>query len=263
MGIFVDSRVSAPLVPDLSRSFRVVTYDPRGIGCSDRPATGYRLDDHVADALAVMTSAGLTRASLIGASLGTEVAVILAARHPELVDRLILIDPTIDVDADPAVIPDHDGFWAERASYDGWERWNAAYWRRDWPGFARWFLGAAFNEPGSEALVEAILALALDADPDVLIEQQFEQYRENDGAVAPAHLTALMSPTLVLHGELDQSAPLEMGEAVAARIPGATLAVVAGGCHRPDIRSPELVNPLLIEFLRGTPLTVRPRITFR
>ncbi|MEX1073257.1 MAG: alpha/beta fold hydrolase, partial [Chloroflexota bacterium] len=55
---FVDSRVSAHLVPDLSRSFRVVTFDPRGAGRSDRPKTGYRFDDHLADAVAVLQAAG-------------------------------------------------------------------------------------------------------------------------------------------------------------------------------------------------------------
>jgi len=257
---FVDSRVSAFLVRDLSRSFRVITYDPRGAGGSDRPPTGYLRDDHVADAVAVLEAAGVARASLVGGSAGANTAALLAARLPDKVERLVLIDPPIQVRPDAPPEDDNDDeFWIERASYEGWERWSAPHWRQDWPGFARWFLELAFNEPGSEALIDAILSIALEADPEVLIQQE----REQQGGLNPfasGILSTISSPTLVLHGELDLSAPLALGKAVAAAIPGAVLAVVVAGCHRPDIRSPELINPLLVDFLSGQQLNPRPGI---
>jgi pimeloyl-ACP methyl ester carboxylesterase len=257
---FVDSRVSARLVPDLSRSFRVVTYDPRGAGRSDRPPTGYRLEDHLADAVAVMQVAGVARASLIAASAGTETAAAFAARRPDRVERMVLIDPPIQVDADASEDDSDDEFWIERDSYEGWERWSAPYWRQDWPGFARWFLELAFNEPDSEALIDAVLSIALEADPEILIQQHREQHRARDFLTVAENLGRISSPTLVLHGELDQSVPLAWGRAVASAIPAAVLAVVVAGCHRTDIRSPELINPLLVDFLRGKELTARPGI---
>ena len=261
---FVDSRVSAHLVPDLSRSFRVVTYDPRGAGRSDRPPTGYRFDDHLADAVAVLRAAGVARASLVAGSIGANPAALLAARLPDLVERLVLIAPAIQVG--PAASPeddDDDAFWMERASYQGWERFSAPSWRQDWPGFARWFLELVFNEPGSEALIDAMLSIALEADPEILIQQHRERHRGRDALAAPAILGTISCPTLVLHGELDQSVPLAVADAVAAAIPGATLAVAVAGGHRPDIRSPELINPLLVDFLRGRQLTARPGIEIR
>jgi pimeloyl-ACP methyl ester carboxylesterase len=260
---FVDSRVSAPLVADLSRSFRVVTFDPRGAGRSDRPPTGYRFDDHLADAVAVLQAAGVGRASLVAGSSGANTAALLAARLPDQVERLVLIAPAIQVG--PAAPPEDDNddeFWIERASYEGWERWSAPHWRQDWPRFARWFLATAFNEPGSEALIEAILPIALKADPEILIQQHREQ-RGLDSLAAPAVLGTILSPTLVVHGALDQSVPLAVADAVAGAIPGATLAVAVAGGHRPDIRSPELINPLLDDFLRGRQLTARPGIEIR
>lgn len=261
---FVDSRVSAFLVPALSRSFRVVTFDPRGAGRSDRPPTGYRFDDHLADAVAVLQAAGVARASLVTGSMGANTAALLAARLPDQVERLVLIAPAINVG--PAAPPEDDNddkFWIERVSYEGWQRWSAPYWRQNWPGFARWFLETAFNEPGSEALIDAILRIALEADPEILIQQHREMHRGRDFLAAPALLGTISSPTLVLHGALDQSVSLDVANAVAAAIPGAALAVAVAGGHRPDIRSPELINPLLVDFLRGQQLTARPGIEIR
>jgi len=261
---FVDSRVSAHLVPDLSRSFRVITYDPRGAGRSDRPPTGYRFDDHVADAVAVLLAAGVVSASLVAGSIGANTAALLAARRPEQVERLVLIASAIKME--PAAPPEDDNddaFWTERASYEGWERFSAPHWRQDWPGFARWFLETVFNEPDSETLIDAILRIALEADPEILIQQRGEMRRGRDSLAAPAILGTISSPTLVLHGALDQSVPLSVANEVAAAIPGATLAVALAGGHRPDIRSPELINPLLVDFLRGQQLTARPGIEIR
>jgi pimeloyl-ACP methyl ester carboxylesterase len=256
--------VSAPLVPDLARRFRVVTFDPRGAGRSDRPATGYRFSDHMADAVAVMRAAHIDRTSLIAASNGTNIAALLAARLPQLVERLVLVDPAIAVGPEASSEDDDDdAFWLERPTYEGWERWSAPYWRQDWPGFARWFLETAFNEPESEAVIEAVLPIALEADPEMLIREHVEWDEGRDFESIPPLLGSISSPTLVLHGAHDLSVKLDVGEAVAAAIPDAHLAVAVDGGHRPDIRSPELINPLLIDFLRGQPLAVRPGIEIR
>jgi pimeloyl-ACP methyl ester carboxylesterase len=261
---FVDSRVSAPLVPDLASWFRVVTFDPRGAGRSDRPSTGYRFSDHMADAVAVMRAARVDRASLIAASNGANVAVLLAARLPHLVERLVLVDPAIA--AGPEAMSeddDDDAFWLERASYQGWEQWSAPFWRADWPGFARWFLETAFNERDSEAVIEAVLRIAVEADPEMLIQEHVEWHEHREFESIPPLLESIASPTLVLHGALDLSVPLETGEAVAAAIPNATFAVATSGGHRPDIRSPELINPLFVDFLRVRLPTSRPGIEIR
>ena len=115
----------------------------------------------------------------------------------------------------------------------------------------------------SEALIDAILSIALEADPEILIQQHREMHRGLDSLAAPAILGTIASPTLVLHGEHDQSVPLAVANAVVAAIPGAALAVAVAGGHRPDIRSPDLINPLLVDFLRGQQLTARPGIEIR
>ena len=256
--------MSAPLVPALASWSRVVTYDPRGAGRSDRPSTGYRFADHMSDAVAIMRAAGIERASLIAASNGTNVAAMLAARVPQLVERLVLIDPAIAIGPDaPSEDDDDDAFWLERPSYEGWERWSAPYWRQDWPGFARWFLETAFNEPDPEAVIEAVLRIALDADPEMLIQQHREWHAGRDFLAVPPILGTIAGQTLVLHGALDLSVQLEVSEAVAAAIPDATLAVAVAGGHRPDIRSPELTNPLFVDFLRGRLPTPKPGIEIR
>ena len=260
---FVDSRVSASLVRDLSREFRVVTFDPRGAGRSDRPPTGYRLEDHLADAVAVMRDTDLARASVVAGSSGANVAALLAARLPVRIERLVLIGPAIEVPSS-ATLDDADDdteFWTERPSYEGWERWSAPYWRQDWPGFARWFLQEAFPEPDSGEVIDAILGIALEADPEILIEQHREQHQER--AAVSAVLGEIVSRTLVVHGALDRSVPIAVAVEVAAAIPSAVLAVAIDGGHRPDIRSPQLIDPLVRDFLLGRQLRTPPRIEIR
>ncbi|MFE9250984.1 alpha/beta fold hydrolase [Streptomyces sp. NPDC007088] len=76
---------------------RSLLVDLLGHGISDRPAGfGYTLEDH-ADALAAaLTSAGVSGGEIIGHSMGGSVAIVLAARHPHLVSRLVLVDANLD-----------------------------------------------------------------------------------------------------------------------------------------------------------------------
>ena len=81
----------------LSPAHRFVALDLRGRGLSDKPATGYSLEHHCRDIEAVCADLGLTSVALMGHSLGAYICLNLAARRPDLVERLILLDGGADL----------------------------------------------------------------------------------------------------------------------------------------------------------------------
>src|SRR5919108_2378587 len=84
-------------VPDLARRHRVVTFDGRGNGRSDRPAgpDAYRIAEFTADALAVMDATGIERAVLVALSLGATWALELGALHPGGGGGIVFIGPAL------------------------------------------------------------------------------------------------------------------------------------------------------------------------
>jgi non-heme chloroperoxidase len=81
----------APMLSEFSSSFRTFSLDLRGHGNSDKPAGGYKLDDFVADLAAFMDSMSLERANIVGHSLGSFIAQLFAACHPDRIRRLLLV----------------------------------------------------------------------------------------------------------------------------------------------------------------------------
>lgn len=79
----------------LSPSFRVIAPDLRGRGKTDKPATGYTMADHARDVLSLLDALGLERVVLAGHSFGGYLAIYIAARFPERVEKLIVIDAAI------------------------------------------------------------------------------------------------------------------------------------------------------------------------
>lgn len=76
---------------------RSLLVDLPGHGLSDRPAAfGYTLDDHAAAVASVLGTAGLRGVDLIGHSMGGSIAIVLAARRPDLVARLVVIEANLD-----------------------------------------------------------------------------------------------------------------------------------------------------------------------
>jgi len=80
------------MLPALSRTFRVVTFDARGHGRSAKPDSGYGFDHTVADTMAVLRATRARRPLLIGHSWGAMVALELAARHPRALSGVVLVD---------------------------------------------------------------------------------------------------------------------------------------------------------------------------
>lgn len=76
----------------LSPRFRVVAPDFRGRGASEKPESGYSMEDHVRDMLGLTDALGLRRFVAVGHSFGGLVALYMAARYPERVSRIVILD---------------------------------------------------------------------------------------------------------------------------------------------------------------------------
>ena len=99
-GLTANHTCWASVADVLSPAHRLIAYDLRGRGESDKPERGYSLALHGEDLLGLLDHFGLRKAVLIGHSLGAHIAVGFAASHPERVARLVLVDGGIDVRAE-------------------------------------------------------------------------------------------------------------------------------------------------------------------
>ena len=232
-------------VPYLARHCRVVTYDARGSGGSDRPQDSAGFADQAAagDALAVLDALGIERAALVGHSLGARPALILAAEHPERVTAVAFIGVNLPLAPEVSATVDFD---SELPEYEGWARFNQHYWRRDYSGFAQWFFGLMFPEPHSTRQVEVGLEWAAGTDAETLIKTIWAP--RLDEAETRALGQRLRCPVVVLHGDDDRIRNHAIGAELAALTGGSLVTLEASG-HAPALRDPVRVNLLLREFL--------------
>jgi len=91
-GITANSRFWDCLASALSPHHKVIAMDLRGRGLSDKPPTGYSIENHCKDIVALMNDQDLKQPVLMGHSLGAFISLVFAAQNPEKIDRLILVD---------------------------------------------------------------------------------------------------------------------------------------------------------------------------
>src|SRR5271170_6798203 len=153
----VHSRSWKMQIPFLARHHRVITFDGRGNGRSDRPAgaDSYRSAEYAADALAIMDATGTGRAAVISLSRGASYALHLGAARPERVAGQVFICPTTPLAPfSPPRLPYARRFEESLDSDDGWAKDNARYWERDYRGFLEFFFSQVFTEPHSTKPIE-------------------------------------------------------------------------------------------------------------
>ncbi len=152
-------------IPYLARHCRVVTFDGRGNGRSDRPEAGYDEREFAADALAVMDATGTGRAVIVSLSLGAQRALLLAAGHPDRVAGAVFIAPFTPLGSFDPPFP-----WDEELSTgEGWAKWNRHYWLRDYRGFLEFFFSQMFNEPHSTKPAEDCVGWGLETTAETLV----------------------------------------------------------------------------------------------
>ncbi|MWB78327.1 alpha/beta fold hydrolase [Pseudooceanicola sp. 216_PA32_1] len=99
------------IMPGLAETFDVIAVDTRGLGDSTRPESGYEKDVIGEDIVALARQLGLTRFSIAGHDLGGQVAFAIARNHPEMVQRLAILDvPLMGMPYSEALAPWHFAF---------------------------------------------------------------------------------------------------------------------------------------------------------
>ena len=167
----VHSRCWKAQIPYFARHARVLTFDGRGNGRSDRPsdAEAYAPSEFVADTLAVLDATGTDRAWVVSLSLGAQRALMLGADHAERVEGLVFIAPDVPLPlSSPPPAPTAETFTEPRETYTGWEKFNQNYWREHYEDFLEFFIGQIFTEPHSTKQIEDAVGWGLDTDPQTL-----------------------------------------------------------------------------------------------
>ncbi len=234
-GTFADRRTWARVAARLTSRFRCLLLDPRGTNQTPDPGTPFTADDLAGDVLAAMDSAGVGRAHLIGHSLGACVAVIIAARHPDRVRRLVACAPS--------AAPD-------RYLLATLELWTAMARARGLPQHAL-HLGLVIQAFGRRAFENGTVRAVVDEmDRRPIHLDTIRRYIECDRQV---DLTPVMkdidAATLVLTGSQDALTGVAQARAVADSIPGARLEIIEGVGHGPHLEAPMAFARIVTSFL--------------
>ncbi len=255
----VHSRLWKAQVAYLARHWRVVSYDPRGNGGSDRPTHPASYDDRVltGDAAAVLDATGTESAVVVGLSRGARYAALLAAGAPDRVLGAVLIAPSIPVGAPhPRLDPRH--FAIDWENPEGWQKWNAHHWRRDWPDFVGFFAREVFPEPHSTKQVEDTVDWGTSTTGEVGVATMARTLPAEEWEQT---LRSLRAPVLVVQGDADTVTPPDWGTRV-AELTGAELVIMPGSGHAPNARHPVVVNRHIHAFAQrvtGRRTCGRPR----
>jgi pimeloyl-ACP methyl ester carboxylesterase/predicted glycosyltransferase len=239
-------------VPYLARHCRVVTFDGRGNGRSDRPAEpeAYAEREFAADALAVMDATQTDRAVIVGFSMGAQRGLLLAANHPERVQAAVFIGGNYPGGGAP--LPERMVYaWEDELDTDeGWAKHNHHYWLRDFKGYLEFFMSRMFTEPHSTKPTEDTVGWGLETTGETLALSYWAPFMEPDEARELAG--RIRCPVLVIHGDQDALGSVTRGIALAEHT-GGRLVLLEGSGHAPHVRDPVKVNLLLREFVTPAP----------
>ncbi|TFV69934.1 alpha/beta fold hydrolase [Blastococcus sp. CT_GayMR20] len=236
----------------LARHFRVVTFDGRGSGASDRPAgaAAYSDEEFAKDTVAVLDATGTGAAVLVSLSCGSTWSVHVAAVHPDRVLGLFAISPACGF---PVSHPEREQYaWDVRhRARSGWARYNRYFWlEEDYDAFLSFFFGRMFTEPHSTKQIEDCIGWGHEIAPETLVDTTAGRLGCDGAVCLPLEplCAQVRCPVTVVHGTDDQVRPSAIGERL-AEATGGSLVLLEGCGHGPHARDPVRINHLIREFV--------------
>ena len=224
-------------LPELSRRFRCIAVENRGTGRSPKPPGPYTLEELADDAAEALEG---RRAHVAGFSMGGYLAQLVALRHPQLVDRLVLVCTGAGGEGHVPIPAETQAVWEANAGRTPQEFARATMPLSFAPGWT--------DEHPDE--FERLLAdrLAHPTPPECWRAQYDACLRFVEQSTPVEEIAA---PTLVVHGDADRIVPYENGVALARRIPHARLERFGGAGHLLFLEDAPRFNAMVASFLTG------------
>jgi pimeloyl-ACP methyl ester carboxylesterase len=227
--------VNVYLLKRLTSFARVIVFDKRGQGLSDRTAS-QTLEERISDVRAVMDAAGSDRATVYGWSEGGPMSLMFSASYPERTSGLVLYGTFASMKADPWIVT--PGLFEQ----------NLRVWETNW---GQGIL-VPLNAPSrlqDKPLVQAVGRLErASASPGSIVALMRANYEIDVRHI----LSSIHVPTLVLHRAGDALVPVAAGRYLAGHIPGAKYAEIPGTDHLvTDEETQEIIADAIEEFITG------------
>ena len=224
----------------MATRFRIISFDNRGAGRSDKPTEPFTLEQMADDALAVLDAAGIETAHVVGASMGGVISQIVAVKFPHRVRSLTQVCTACRNHPWRQELLQS---WAKTAADKGMIEVGkeAAQWVMSPRSFRR--LVPAFTWMGPLAALRPRHSFVSQIDAILNTREDLVD-----------QLSTISAPTMVIVGNQDILTPRGDSEEIAERIPNAELVVISGAAHGLMMEHSSTFNRILIEFLQRTEL---------
>lgn len=222
-------------VPELSRRYRVIAYDQRGVGWSDKPDEPYTIPMLADDLAGLMDALTIKRAHVLGISLGGFVAQEFALKYPERVQRLILCSTSVG--GTHAIPPAPEMVVALLTPVAG---------QNDLRERVALSLSPAYAAAHPEDVDHMVAARLDNPQPAYAYSRQL---MSSAAWTSRDRLGQILAPTLILAGTADTVVPPGNAELLAAAIPHAEMRLLEGAGHLINVEQTSEFNKEVVEFL--------------
>ncbi|QTA82041.1 Alpha/beta hydrolase fold-containing protein [Desulfonema limicola] len=237
-GMLLSSKMFSRQIEALKDRFRCIAFDFRGHGNSEKTASGYDMDTLTQDTAGLIKALELGTCNFAGLSMGGFVGMRLAARYPDLIKNLILMDTS----ADPE-------------SKENISKYRLLNFIARWFGLAlvadrviTVMFGTRFLNDSTRAEEKALWRRHLISNNSGTITKAVKGVIDRQGI--HEELDKIRSHTLIIVGDQDKATPPEKSRRIQEKIPGSELVIIPGAGHLSPIEEPEVVNAVLEEFFK-------------
>ena len=223
-------------VPEFAKEYRVLVFDNRGAGRSDKPDVPYSIKMMADDTVGLMDQLGIKKAHIVGSSMGGFIAQEMGINYPERVRSLTLVSASAHYTMylTPADVIKE---LKEKGMDELVVKLNL-------------FFGFTDNFLRNEELVKMVIDMMLNYPYPQPLEAYIRQYQACREFDARDRLHKIRAPTMILVGNKDVALPPSYSKELAEKIPGAKLVVLDGGGHALNFEIPDKFNKAVLNFVR-------------